>query len=143
MFNMTALAIRSTSATNAVSQVHGRVTLDMWAQLWPSTPERESLLKTVTNGVHVPTWIAPDMVGLLERYLGVKWKDEHDVVDFWDEISNIPDEELWAVRETLRSYLVTFIRERARQLWTQKQVTAARVVAAGTVLGPTAINIGL
>lgn len=142
MFNMTALAIRSTCATNAVSQTHGRVTLDMWAQLWPSVPERERLLKTVTNGVHVPTWIAPDMVRLFERYLGVSWKDQHDAVDFWDGISIIPDDELWAVREALRSYLIAFIRERARQLWAQKQVTAARVVAAGTLLDPAALTIG-
>jgi glycogen phosphorylase len=142
MFNMTALAIRSTSATNAVSQIHGRVTLDMWARLWPSVPERERLLKTVTNGVHVSTWIAPDMARLFERYLGLNWKNEHDAADFWDAIALIPDEELWAVREALRSYLIAFIRERARQLWTQKQVTAARVVAAGTLLDPAALTIG-
>jgi glycogen phosphorylase len=142
MFNMTALAIRSTSATNAVSEIHGRVTLDMWAKLWPTVPARESLLKAVTNGVHVSTWIAPDMVRLLERYLGVNWREQHDVGAFWDEISKVPDEELWAVRESLRSYLITFIRERARRLWTQKQVTAARVVAAGTLLDPAALTIG-
>jgi glycogen phosphorylase len=142
LFNMTALAIRSTSATNAVSQIHGQVTLDMWAPLWPSMPEHERLLKTVTNGVHVPTWIAPDMARLFERYLGSKWKDEHDAADFWDAIALIPDEELWAVREALRSYLIAFIRERARQLWTEKQVTAARVVAAGTLLDPAALTVG-
>ena len=142
MFNMTALAIRSASATNAVSQAHGRVTLHMWSQLWPNVPNRESALKTVTNGVHVPSWIAPDMVRLFETYLGVNWKDRHDAVDFWEGISMIPDEELWAVREALRSYLIAFIRERARQLWTQKQVTAARVVAAGTLLDPAALTIG-
>jgi starch phosphorylase len=142
MFNMTALAIRSTNATNAVSQLHGRITLDMWSQLWPSVPEREKLLQTVTNGVHVPTWIAPDMARLFERYLGVNWKDEHDAPNFWDGIALIPDEDLWAVREALRSYLIAFIRERARQLWTQKQLTAARVVAAGTLLDPAALTIG-
>jgi starch phosphorylase len=142
LFNMTALAIRSTSATNAVSQIHGRVTLDMWAELWPSVPEREKLLKTVTNGVHVPTWIAPDMARLFERYLGVNWKDEHDAADYWDTITLIPDEELWTVREALRSYLIAFIRERARQLWTQKHMTAARVVAAGTLLDPAALTVG-
>ncbi len=142
MFNMTALAIRSTSATNAVSQVHGRVTSDMWAQIWPSVPDRERALKTVTNGVHISTWIAPDMVKLFERYLGVNWKDQHDAADFWDGISLIPDEELWAVREALRSYLIAFNRERARHLWTEKQVTAARVVAAGTLLDPAALTIG-
>jgi glycogen phosphorylase len=142
LFNMTALAIRSTSATNAVSQIHGRVTLDMWTQLWPSVPEREKLLKTVTNGVHVPTWIAPDMARLFDRYLGVNWKDEHDAADYWDAIALIPDEELWTVREALRSYLIAFIRERARQLWTQKHMTAARVVAAGTLLDPAALTVG-
>src|SRR5262247_3614585 len=142
MFNMTALAIRSTSATNAVSQLHGRITLDMWSQLWPSVPEREKLLQTVTNGVHVPTWIALDMARLFERYLAVNWKEENDAPNFWDGIALIPDEDLWAVREALRSYLIAFIRERARQLWTQKQLTAARVVAAGTLLDPAALTIG-
>ncbi len=142
MFNMTALAIRSTSATNAVSQLHGRVTLDMWAQLWPSTPGGERLLKTVTNGVHIPTWIAPDMARLFERHLGANWKDEHDVPHFWDNIATIPDEEIWALRESLRSYLIAFIRERTRQLWTHNQVTADRVVAAGTLLDPAALTIG-
>jgi glycogen phosphorylase len=142
MFNMTALAIRSTSATNAVSQTHERVTLDMWAQLWPSVPDRECPLKSVTNGVHVPTWIAPDMARLFERHLGKNWKEEHDDAGFWDGIALIPDEELWAVRESLRSYLIAFIRESARQLWTQKQVTADRVVAAGTLLDPAALTIG-
>jgi starch phosphorylase len=142
MFNMTALAIRTTSATNAVSQTHERVTLDMWAKLWPSIPDRECPLKSVTNGVHVPTWIAPDMARLFERYLGKEWKENHDTPEFWDGIALIPDEELWAVRQALRSYLIAFMRERARQLWTQKQVTAARVVAAGTLLDPSALTIG-
>jgi starch phosphorylase len=142
MFNMTALGIRSTSVTNAVSQVHERVTLAMWAPIWPTLSDEGHPLKTVTNGVHVPTWIAPDMGRLFERYLGVNWKDQHDAEGFWEGISTIPDEELWAVREALRRYLIAFIRERARQLWIQKQVTAARVVAAGTLLDPAALTIG-
>jgi starch phosphorylase len=142
MFNMTALAIRTTGATNAVSQLHGRVTLDMWAPLWSSAAEGVRPPKTVTNGVHVPTWIATDMLRLFEKYLGTNWMAEHDAAEFWDGISLIPDEELWAVRETLRSYLIAFIRERARELWTQKQLTAARVVAAGTLLDPAALTIG-
>jgi starch phosphorylase len=142
LFNMTALAIRSTSATNAVSQVHGRVTFDMWAKIWPNVPARECPLNTVTNGVHVPTWIAPDMARLFERHLGIDWEEYHDAVEFWERILMVPDEDLWTVREALRSYLIAFIRERARALWTQKQVTAARVVAAGTLLDPAALTIG-
>jgi starch phosphorylase len=96
----------------------------------------------VTNGVHVPTWIAPDMANLFDRYFGENWKEQQDAVDFWDGISMIPDEELWAVREALRSYLIAFVRERIRELWTQKQVTVAHVVAMGTLLDPAALTIG-
>ena len=142
MFNMTALAIRSASVTNAVSQAHGRVTREMWAPIWPSVPEGDRSVKTVTNGVHVPTWIAPDMARLFDRHLKTVWRDQHNNADFWAAVSMIPDEELWAVREALRSYLIAFIRERARELWTKKQVTAPRVVAAGTLLDPAALTIG-
>jgi starch phosphorylase len=142
MFNMTALAIRSSGTTNGVSQVHGRVTRAMWPQLWPGVPESERPVRSLTNGIHVPTWIAPDMANLFDRYFGANWKEHHDLEDFWDGILMIPDEELWSVREALRSYLVAFVRERTRQLWTQKQATVAHVVATGTLLDPAALTIG-
>jgi glycogen phosphorylase len=142
MFNMTALAIRSAGATNAVSQLHGRVTRAMWSQLWPGVSEGERPVKSVTNGIHVPTWIAPNLAKLFDHYIGANWLERHDTEDFGDGISMIPDEELWAVREALRSYLIAFIRERARQLWTQKQMTVAHVVATGTLLDPAALTIG-
>ena len=142
MFNMTALAIRSAGTTNGVSEVHGRVTRAMWPGLWPGVPEGERPVRSVTNGIHVPTWIAPDMANLFARYLGAIWKEQHDRADFWDGISFIADEELWAVREALRSYLIAFVRERIRQLWTQKQATVAHVVATGTLLDPAALTIG-
>jgi glycogen phosphorylase len=142
MFNMTVLAMRSAGVTNAVSQVHGRVTRAMWAPLWPGVAEDERPVHTVTNGIHVPTWIAPDMAMLFERRLKREWRDHHDAVDGWEGITTIPDEELWAVREALRRYLIAFMQEHARELWTQKQVTAAQVVAAGTLLDPAALTIG-
>jgi len=142
MFNMTALAFRAAGATNAVSKVHGRVTRETWARLWPGIPESERAVRVVTNGIHVSTWIAPDMAKLFERYLGNDWRDHEDEASFWDRISMVPDEELWAIRQALRSYLIAFIRERARQLWTQEEVTTARVVASGTLLDPAALTIG-
>ncbi len=142
MFNMTALAIRSAGATNAVSQVHGQVTRNMWAPMWPSIPESRRPVHTVTNGIHVPTWIASDMAKLFERHLKKEWRAHHDGLDVWDAILSVPDEDLWTVREALRSYLIAFIRERARELWTAKQVTDARVVASGTFLDPAALTIG-
>jgi glycogen phosphorylase len=142
MFNMTALAIRSAGTTNAVSQLHGQVTREMWGAMWPNIPASRRPVNTVTNGIHMPTWIAPDMARLFEHHLKKEWREYHDAPDFWDAILTVPDEDLWAVREALRSYLIAFIRERARELWTAKQVTAARVVASGTLLDPAALTIG-
>jgi starch phosphorylase len=142
LFNMTALAIRGSRAMNAVSRIHGKVTKKMWASMWPNVAARDRPVHTVTNGVHVPSWIAPDMARLFDRYLQTAWRDHHDRSDIWKGLSMIPDEELWDVRNSLRSYLIAFIRERARGLWTRQQVTAARVVAAGTLLDPTALTIG-
>src|SRR5262249_9321974 len=141
-FNMTALAIRSAGWTNAVSQLHGQVTRAMFAPMWPDIPEADRPVTSVTNGVHVPTWIAGDLVELFYRYLGADWVDRHDDPALWDGILSIPDAELWTCRQTLRKYLFTFVRERARQRWTEERVGIPRVVAAGTLLEPDALTIG-
>ncbi|HEX2445959.1 MAG TPA: alpha-glucan family phosphorylase [Vicinamibacterales bacterium] len=142
MFNMTALAIRASGSTNAVSRVHRDVTAEMWAPLWPQTAPDERPVRAITNGVHLPTWIAAEMSKLFERFLGPEWRDRHDDPALWDAVLTIPDEELWAVRQSLRAFLFGFIRERARERWSREQVETARVVAAGTLLDPNALTIG-
>src|SRR3954454_5222959 len=141
-FNMTALAIRSAGSTNAVSQLHGEVTRAMFAPMWPDTPVAQRPVSAVTNGVHVPTWIAGDLSVLFTRYLGAGWIERHDDPALWEAVLSIPDEELWAVRQGLRRYLFTFIRERARQRWVEEHVGIPRVVAAGTLLEPEALTLG-
>jgi starch phosphorylase len=141
-FNMTALAIRSAGATNAVSQLHGAVTREMFAPMWPDVPAAERPVGAVTNGVHVPTWIAADLANLFTKFLGPDWLDRHDDPSMWDGVLGIPDDELWAVRQGLRRYLFTFARERARQRWTEERVSTPRIVAAGTLLEPDALTIG-
>jgi starch phosphorylase len=141
-FNMTALAMRSAGKINAVSRLHGRVTREMWAGMWPGVPEDERPVASVTNGVHVPTWLAADLADLYAKYLGPDWLDRHDDPALWDAVLAIPDHELWTVRQGLRRYLFTFIRDRARQRWTEEHVGMPRVVAAGTLLDPEALTIG-
>ena len=142
MFNMTALAIRSTGSTNAVSQLHGLVTREMFAPMWPGVPVDKRPVRAITNGVHVPTWLSHEMVRLFDQYLGSDWRERHDDENLWTKINEIPDEELWAARQALRNYLFTFIRERARHRWKDEHVSAARVLAAGTLLDPNALTIG-
>jgi starch phosphorylase len=139
---MTALALRSSGSTNGVSQLHGKVTREMFAPMWPDVPEPERPVAAVTNGVHVPTWIAGEINDMFVKYLGADWLDHHDEPTFWDGVLAIPDEELWKIRQSLRRYLFTFMRERARQRWTEERVGIPRIVAAGMLLDPEALTIG-
>ena len=141
-FNMTALAIRTAGSTNAVSQLHGEVTRAMFAPMWPELAEADRPVTAVTNGVHVPTWIAAELSTLFSSYLGPDWLDRHDDPDLWDGVLAIPDEELWRVRSSLRRYLFAFVRERARTRWIVEHVGIPRVVAAGTLLDPDVLTLG-
>jgi starch phosphorylase len=142
MFNMTALALRTAGSTNAVSQLHGEVTRDMWGPIWPDVAEEHRPVTAITNGVHVPTWLSSEIAALFDTHLPAGWRENHDDPAIWQKILEIPDEELWAARTALRNYLFTFIRERARLRWKEEHVSAARVVAAGTLLDPHALTLG-
>ena len=142
LFNMTALALRSAGSTNAVSQMHGKVTREMWGPIWPGVAEDQRPVRAITNGVHVPTWLSAEMKRLFDDHLDAGWHDRHDDPALWNRILEIPDEELWNARQALRNYLFAFIRDRARSRWKEEHVSAARVVAAGTLLDPNALTIG-
>ena len=141
-FNMTALAMRSSGVINAVSQLHGEVTRQMFAPLWQDVPEGERRVDTITNGVHAPTWVSGALARLFERHLSVAWRDQYEDPLFWSRILEIPDEDLWAAREALRAALFQFIRERARQRWTDEPSAVARVLTFGAMLDPHALTIG-
>ncbi len=139
-FNMTALALRTAARANGVSRRHGEVTRRAWE---PTTVSLgASRITWVTNGVHVPSWIAPDTAKLFERCLGADWRVRHDDPRFWDGFREAADEDVWDTRRALRQHLFGFIRERARQLWAEGRLSAERVAAAGVLLDPNALTIG-
>jgi starch phosphorylase len=142
LFNMTALALRTANYANGVSQLHGQVTRDMWAPIWPGVENARRPVRAITNGTHVPTWLSMEMAALFDKHLSTEWRDRQDDPALWDRVLAIPDEELWDTRKALRTYLFAFLRERARKRWQEEHVTAARVVAAGTLLDPSALTIG-
>lgn len=141
-FNMTALALRTAGRTNAVSALHGIVTREMWANIWPDEAQVRAPVMSVTNGVHASTWMATDMARLLDRYLAADWRDRVDEAAVWAALAEVPDAELWTVRQLLRGHLFTFIRERMRYRWRVDGVAAPRVVAGGILLDPAALTIG-
>ena len=142
MFNMTALALRTSGAVNGVSQLHGDVTRQMWQPIWPGVLYEKLPVQFITNGVHVPTWMSSEVGSVLEKHLGPDWLDNHDDPTLADRVMEIPDEELWEARQSLRGFLFNFIRERARNRWTNDHVSAARVVAAGTMFDQNTLTLG-
>jgi len=142
VFSMTALALQIAGRVNGVSRRHGDVTRLMWTAHRRTMASDSAPITAITNGVHVASWVASDMAKLFERRLGANWLDRHDDPPFWERFLDTPDEDLWEVRQALRGYLFSFLRERARLLWTEQHANAARVAAAGVLLDPNALTIG-
>ncbi|MFH1140430.1 MAG: alpha-glucan family phosphorylase, partial [Chloroflexota bacterium] len=111
--SMAILALKLSSRSNGVSQLHGEVARRMWHNLWPGVPEAEVPIASVTNGVHHPSWISGhDVAPLLVRYLGERWLDDPTDQEVWHGVEHIPDEELWRTHERRRERLVAFARSR-------------------------------
>lgn len=141
-FSMPALALRFSEGRNAVSELHGRVSRKMWQYLWPDRAVEDVPIAHITNGVHAGTWLARRMRQLYDRYLGADWMDYSDESEIWDLVNNIPDEQLWMVRQHLKRKLVAYVRERARQGWLRNNWHPVQVVASGALLDPYALTIG-
>lgn len=146
-FSMAVLAIHLAALTNGVSQLHGVVSRKLWPGLWPGTPTDEVPIDSVTNGVHSPSWVSGDMLGLYDRYLGPRWVDasvNRDPADatVWQRASDIPSEELWRTHERRRERLVNFARRRLVAQLQGRNASPADVAQAGGVLDPDALTIG-
>lgn len=141
-FNMTALALRLAGMRNGVSAVHGRVSRAMWNSIWPDATEEEVPIVSVTNGVHTPSWVAPEMERLFARYLGHDWLQHHDDPTLWERLADVPDDVLWGVHWKLKQKLFGFMRERARRGWIAEGRGPMHALTAGTLLNPDALTIG-
>ena len=141
-FHMTALAISLAACVNGVSREHGRVSRAMFTGLWPDLPEDRVPIHSVTNGIHIPTWIAPELDQLYSKYLGPQWKDQSDDQALWHRVLEVPDPELWEVRQFLKRKLLNFMRQRARSGWIHGSLDASQVLASGALFEPYALTIG-
>lgn len=142
-FNMTALGIRMSRYQNAVSKLNGMVSNKMWEGLFNS-PEFQNRPKIqyITNGVHAPTWISGPFQKLFKKYLGKNWVHDHDDVDRWEKVEDIPDEELWKTRDHVRQRMFSFLREEARTNRSKDKKNASQTLASGALLDPHALTIG-
>jgi starch phosphorylase len=141
-FSMPALALQLSSKSNAVSELHGQVSREMWNFLYPEKQVEDVPIIHITNGVHTSTWLARRLSHLFDRYLGADWLEHVDDPDIWELVNNIPDERLWAVRLHLKRKLVAYMRERARQRWLHGEWHPVQLVASGVLLDPYVLTIG-
>jgi starch phosphorylase len=113
----------------------------MWHGLWPEVPEDEVPIIPITNGIHVPTWIAAEMNNLFIKYLAQDWMSKQDDSTLWEHLRDIPDGELWAIHQQLKRKLMTTIRERMRSRWLDDNVPWRQMLAMGALLDPEALTI--
>lgn len=111
-FNMTALALRGSRLHNGVSRIHGTVASTMEGYIWPQIPHQENPIGYVTNGVHVPTFLAREWADLFDVRLGSEWRDELVNDSYWQHIDSISDHSYWSLRRTLKSEMLSTVRNR-------------------------------
>jgi len=140
-FNMTAAALRMAGQRSAVSQLHGKVTRKMWHGLWANVSEEQVPISHITNGIHVPSWIAPTMSNLFAGYLGEDWVKKQDDPGLWDNTLDIPDERIWDIHLRLKRKLGTAIRERMRSRWSEDVISLQQMIALGALLDPEALTV--
>ena len=119
-FCMTVLALKMSRRTNGVSALHGRVSRDMWRDLWPSRP---APIGHITNGVHVLSWLAPQMRTMYDRHFGPDWTTRSAKPAVWTRIDKIDDGELWENHQALKARLLDFVRRRATEQETRRGAT--------------------
>ncbi|MFD7088417.1 alpha-glucan family phosphorylase [Streptomyces sp. NPDC056730] len=123
LFNMAAMGLRLAQRANGVSTLHGAVSRRMFAGLWPGFDPSEVPITSVTNGVHAPTWVAPEIARL-------------------GDAERVPDADVWAVRRALREQLVAEVRTRLHASWRQRGAEAAELGWIDGVLDPDVLTIG-
>ncbi|HLB91070.1 MAG TPA: alpha-glucan family phosphorylase [Terriglobales bacterium] len=141
-FCMTVLGLRLSRRANAVSSLHGEVSRAMWTNLFQGKSEDSVPIGHITNGVHVPTWLAPQMFRLYDRHLGTGWHLRSSEAKIWDGIENVDDGELWETHFHLKSRMIEFVRRRAVRQAARRDESRDVLQQLERALSPDALTIG-
>lgn len=142
LFCMTVLALRLSRRANAVSALHAEVSRAMWTRLFRGKLEDDIPIGHITNGVHVPSWLAPQMFRLYDRHLGPGWHQRSSEAKIWEGIESVDDGELWETHLGLKSQLIEFVRRRAVDQAERRGESAEVLARLERTLSPDALTIG-
>ncbi len=141
-FCMTVLGLKLSRRANAVSSLHGEVSRAMWWGLHPGKPQDAVPIGHITNGVHVPSWLAPQMARLYDRHLGVGWQGRSGSARTWEGIETVDNGELWETHFSLKARLLDFVRRRAVEQAMRRAEPQEQLQKLSRILSPDALTIG-
>lgn len=141
-FCMAVLAIRMAAHINGVSMLNGEISRKIWSGVWHGVESVDIPITSITNGIHIPSWISAEMATLFDRYLGPRWIEDPDNEKVWERVENIPDGELWRTHERRRERLVAFARNKLKEQLVRRGAWQSEITQAQHVLSPTALTIG-
>ena len=141
-FCMSVFACNTSQEVNGVSWLHGKVSQEMFSSIWKGYFPEESHVGYVTNGVHFPTWSATEWKQLYFKYFNENFLNDQSNAKIWEAIYNVPDEEIWKTRMTMKNKLVDYIRKSFRDTWLKNQGDPSRIVSLMDKINPNALLIG-
>ena len=141
-FCVSVFACNTSQEVNGVSWLHGKVSQEMFSSIWKGYFPEESHVGYVTNGVHFPTWSATEWKQLYAKYFNENFLYDQSNPKIWEAIYNVPDEEIWKTRVTMKNKLVDYIRKQFRETWLKNQGDPSRIVSLLDKINPNALLIG-
>ncbi len=141
-FSMTVLGLRHSNKRNGVSKLHGDVSRRMWHWLWPEKNIEDTPITYVTNGVHTESWLAPELKHVLDNIFDEDWVLHIDDPDMWQAVGQLPDAQLWELRNRLRARMLNFVRMRTRSRLARLGADQSQLDATYQLLNNNALTIG-
>jgi starch phosphorylase len=142
-FSLTVLALHMSTYCNGVSQLHGKVSNDMWRHIFKDLKPGQQPIHAITNGVHTQTWLGYQMAELFDKYLTPAWRDNLMDDLFWKRgTANIPDRELWDIHQSQKENLIRFSRGRVRAMLARHGCSPDELRGVDDLLNPEALTIG-
>ena len=141
-FSMSVFALNTAQEVNGVSKLHGTVSQKMFQPVWKGYFPEELHVSYVTNGIHLPTWATSSVKALYEKHFGENFFDDQSNSDLWNNIYNVSDDEVWALRSHLKQKLVDYIQTEFKEGWLKNQAEPSRIMNLLEEVNPNALLIG-
>ncbi len=141
-FSMSVFCLNTCQEANGVSWLHGEVSKKMFAGIWKGYAPEESHVGYVTNGVHMPTWAATEWKEFYSEHLNQDLFNDQSNPEMWKGIFNVPDEDIWNMRMTMKNKFINFVKKDFKEKWLKNQGDPTEVMKIVDKINPNALIIG-